>query len=140
MIQKRRPLWLWAFSLWVAALGAIGLWRGVILWQERRLLFELGSALSPAALTGFVLVSILCGSGLLASGVGLWLRRAWAQWSARICIPLYVVAFQGYTWLTVRSGLMWERRWVSLTGALVALIVGVGALTWHRSRAWLGLS
>lgn len=130
---------LWLFSLWVLWLGTSGVWRAAVLWRERSLLSDLGSSLSPAALTAFALVFALCGVGLVTSALGLWLRTRWAQCGAKVSIVLYAATTQAYSWGFVRSGLMRERRVVSLVVALLTVGVGVGALSWNRSRKWLGL-
>jgi hypothetical protein len=110
-----------------------------VLWGERDVLFERGSSLSPAALTTFVCWWTLCGLALVTAAAGLWWRREWARQVTRLCIPAYIVAAQAYLWLFVRSGLMWERRWVSLASGILGIGIGIGALTWPRSRQWLGL-
>jgi hypothetical protein len=138
-VSTRRSAWLWALVLWVLGLGVLAVWRAVALWQVRGMLFELGSSLSPTSVTLFVALFVVCGCGLIASALGLWWRRDWARSSARASIVIQAVVSQTYTWLFVRSGLMLERRWVALAGAAIAVGLGVGALTWHRSRKWLGL-
>jgi hypothetical protein len=121
-------------------MGIVSGWRGLVLWNERLVLFERGSSLSPLALAAFVLIYALCGVGLVVSAVGLWWRRNWARRGARIFLVAYLVFAQGYLWLFVRTGLMWERRWVSLASAVLGIGIVVGALTWPRSRQWLGLN
>ena len=138
-MKTTRSFGLQVFVLWLLALALIGLWRGWGLWQERSLLAEVGSKLSPPALVAFVGFSALCGMGLMGSAVGLWLQRRWGRLLALICIPPYFAIVQAYTWLFVQSGLMWARRSVSLILAVIAVGLGVGALTWRRSREWLGL-
>ena len=138
-MKTARSFWLQVFVLWLLGLALISLWRGWGLWKERALLAEVGSTLSPPALVAFVALSALCGMGLGASAVGLWLQRRWGRLLALICIPLYFATIQAYTWLFVQSGLMWARRWISLILAVVAVGLGVGALSWRRSRTWLGL-
>ena len=123
--------------LWVSGLGVINFWRGLVLWRERLLLFEVGSTLSPVTLTLFVTLFVLVGLALFVAAAGLWWRQRWAKRYASIVIPLYFVLIQGYTWLFVRTGLMWQRRWVSLGGSLLGIAVSVGALTWPKSREWL---
>jgi hypothetical protein len=135
----RRPLLLWLLMFWLLALGGTSIWRGLTLWQTRALLAELQSMLSPPILILFVMLYVFCGIGLVASVLGLWLRRPWGRLAARATIIVYYAIVQAYTWLFVRSGLLWERRWVSLTLALAAVGLCVGALTWHRSKGWLGL-
>ena len=120
-------------------MGIVSGWRGFVLWGERQVLFERGSSLSPPALTVFTLIYTLCGVGLVAAAAGLWWRRSWARQVARGCLVAYLVTAQAYLWLWVRTGLMWERRWVSLASAILGVGLGVGALTWPRSRQWLGL-
>jgi hypothetical protein len=127
------------FVLWLLALAAASVWRGVALWRTRALLAELGSSLSPALLVLFVVLSALIGIGLAASAWGLWQRQEWGRLSARAAIVIYFVLVQAYIWLFVRSGLFWERRWASLVLALGAVGISFGILTWHRSRQWLGL-
>lgn len=139
-MSARRPVWLWAFVLWVLALAILSTWRGVALWRERALLVELGSSLSPATLALFVSLDVLCGLAMLAAAVGLWWRREWARQMARIALPAYWVIVQAYVWLALRAGLMRERRWVLLVGAVLAAALSIAALTWHRSRQWLGLA
>lgn len=139
-MRTRRTFWLRAFVLWTLALGILSLWRGLVLWRERALLWELGSSLLPATLTLFVAFDILCGGGLVAAAVGLWWRREWARQAARALIPLYMVIVQAYVWFFLRAGLMWERRWVLLLWAMLAAALGISALTWRRSRRWLGLA
>ena len=138
-MKRRRPFWLWLFSLWTLGLGVVSLWRGLVLWQERRLLLGLGSSFSSLPLALFVALWLLCGGGLIVSALGLWLRRAWARHVARIGIVLSVLIFQAYLWLFVRSGLMRQRRPVLLVVGLLSVVIGLGALTWPRSRQWLGL-
>jgi len=138
-MKRRRPFWLWALALWMLALAVISASRGLVLWSKRSLLAELESVLSSPALAVFVALFVLCGLGLGTSALGLWWRRDWGRSSARACIPLYFVIIQAYTWLFARSGLMWERRRISLILAICAVVIGVGALSWHRSRRWLGL-
>jgi hypothetical protein len=127
------------FVLWLLALAAASLWRGLTLWRTRALLAELGSNLSPPWLVILVVLLMLVGVGLVLSAWGLWQRREWGRLWARAAIVLYVALVQSYTWLFVQSGLLWERRWVSLILALGTLVIGIGMLTWHRSRRWLGL-
>ena len=136
--KSRRSIWLWVFVLWILGLGIIGIWRGAVLWRERTLLFDLGSSLSPLTLTLFVLLSGLCGGCLIVAALGLWWRQAWARSVARIAILSYLIIVQVYTWMYVRTGLMWERRWVSLGLAILGAGIGIGMLTWPRSRKWLG--
>lgn len=138
-MKARRPFWLWVLALSVLGVGIVSEWRGIVLWGERDVLFERGSSLSPTALTTFAFAYGLGGLCLVASAVGLWWRRDWARQVARVCLPAYLVAAQAYLWLFVRTGLLWERRWVSLASAILGAGIGVGALTWSRSRQWLGL-
>ena len=135
----RRTVWLWAFVLWTLVLGIISTWRGLALWRERALLFELGSSLSPAVLALFASLGVLCGLALIAAAVGLWRRREWARQMARAALPIYWVAVQAYVWFSARAGLTYERRWVLLVGAVLAAALGIAALTWRRSQRWLGL-
>lgn len=136
----RRPIWLKLFVLWTLGLGIIGAWRGAVLWRERNLLFELGSTLSPLALTLFVALSLIVGAALIASALGLWLKKEWARQSARIAIPAHLILVQAYTWLWVRSGLMWERRWTALILAALGIMISVGTLTWKKTIKWLALT
>jgi hypothetical protein len=138
-MKRRRPLLLWGLVLGVLALAIVSMWRGWVLWNERVLLAELESTLSPSTLTLFVVLFALCGLGLGISALGLWWRRAWARSWARACVPFYYLVAQVYTWLFVRSGLMWERRWVALIVAICIVGLGTSVLSWHRSRQWLGL-
>ena len=78
-MSARRPVWLWAFVLWVLALAILSTWRGVALWRERALLVELGSSLSPATLALFVSLDVLCGLAMLAAAVGLQLVCIWRK-------------------------------------------------------------
>lgn len=135
----RRSFWLKAFVLWTLGLGVIGAWRGIVLWCERRLLFELGGTLAPATLAVFVALSVLIGAALIASAAGLWWKKEWARQAAQMVIPAYLVAVQAYTWLFVRSGLMWERRWIALILALIGCGISLGALNWRTPRRWLGI-
>lgn len=139
-MKEKRPVWLWALVLWMLALAAISVWRGLVWWRERALLAELGSTLSLPMWTLFAVLSMLCGGGLSISAVGLWWRREWARWSAQAFLPFHFVIIQTYTWLFVQTGLMWERRWVSLILSFVGVGVGVGALSWRKSRKWLSLN
>jgi hypothetical protein len=138
-MKMHHSFWLWVFALWVLGLGIISGWRGLVLWQARALLAELGSTLSPAILVLSVVLFTLCALGLIASALGLWWRRKWGRRLARAFIPVYFTVIQSYTWLFVRAGLMWERRWISLILATLAVGIGVSALTWHKSRKWLNL-
>ena len=138
-MKRRRPLLLWGFVLGTLVLAIVSMWRGWVLWNERALLAELESTLSPPTLTLFVVLFALCGLGMGISSLGLWLRRAWARLWARACVPFYFLVAQVYTWLFVRSGLMWERRWVALIVAICVVGISIGILSWHRSRRWLGL-
>jgi hypothetical protein len=137
--RSKRPLLLWVGALWLLSLGAVDLWRSVTLWQTRRLLAELGSTLSP--LVSALLASgwAICGLGLLAASVGLWLRREWARHFARAAIVAHLTLSQVYAWAFVRTGLLWERRWSALVLGILATGVSLTALTWSRSRRWLGL-
>jgi hypothetical protein len=141
----RRPLLLRLIVLWLAMLAAANFWRATTLWQTRALLVELGSTLCPPAagtcvgLVAFVTLYLLGGTALLASALALWRREQWARHLARISIVLNVTTVQAYTWLFVRTGLLWERRWVALVLALGTTGFAVGALSWRRSRQWLGL-
>ena len=138
-VKARRPLLLRVLVLWLLGLAVISSWRGLTLWQQRTLLAELGSKLSPPALVVLVSLSALCGVGLIASAVGLWLRHRLAAVGARAVIVVYYAIVQAYSWLFLQSGLLWERRWVSLGLALGAIGLTYGALSWPRSRQWLGL-
>lgn len=138
-MKRRRSLWLWLFSLWLVGLGIVSFWRGLVLWQERRLLFALDSSFTPPSLVLFVALWFVAAIGLSASAIGLWLQQIWARHIARIGIVLSVLIFQVYLWFFVRSGLMQQRRPVLLVLGLLTIVVGVEALTWSRSRHWLGL-
>ena len=117
--RSKRPLLLWVSALWLLSLGVADLWRGVTLWQTRRLLVELGSTLSPLVSTLLASSWTLFGAGLVAAAVGLWLRHEWARHMARAAIVVHYALIQIYTWAFVRTGLLWERRWSTLgPGAL----------------------
>jgi hypothetical protein len=137
--KTRRPLLLWAGALWLLALGAIDLWRGITLWQTRRLLIELGSSLSALTSALFILGWALCAAALLVSATGLWLRRTWSRHPARAALVAHLALIQLYVWGFARTGLFWERRWSTLTLGLLVTALGLAALTWPRSRHWLGL-
>jgi hypothetical protein len=137
--KTRRPLLLWVCALWLLALGAIDLWRSVTLWQTWRLLVELGSSLSPLASALLVLGWALCAAALIVSAIALWLRQEWARHSARAAIVAHLAVTQVYTWGFVRTGSLWERRWSTLILGLLATALSLAALTWPRSRRWLGL-
>ena len=136
--KRRRPFWLWVFALWLLGLGIASIWRGVVLWRVRILLTELGSRLSPTGLALFVSLFMLCGLGLDVSAVAWWWRWGWARRCAQAFIGYYLIGVQAYVWLAVQSGLLWERRWVSLALAALGMTMGVGALSWRVSRRWLG--
>jgi hypothetical protein len=139
-VKRRRIHYLrWALALWTLSLGVVDAWRGAIWWGQRALLAELESRLSPSLLALFVVWSLVCAGGLVASAWGLMRGREWGRLWARVLVPLHLGLFQAYVWLFARSGLLWARRWVSLLGAIVAAGLVVGALTWRRSREWLGL-
>jgi len=114
-------------------------WRSVTLWQTRRLLVELGSTLSPFGSGLLAFGWTLCGAGLFAAAVGLWLRQEWARHIARLALIIHFCLIQVYTWAFVRTGLLWERRWSTLALGILATGFSVTALTWCRSRRWLGL-
>ena len=130
---------LWLFVLWLVALAAASFWRAITLAQAWALLVELGSTLSAPMITVFVTFYALCGAALIASACGLWRRQEWGRISARVLVVFYMLTVQAYTWLFVRTGLLWERRWVALFLALGTTGIPLGALTWQRSRRWLGL-
>ena len=138
--RSRRPLILWLLVLWLLTLAATAFWRAATLWQTKDLLVALGSTLSAPTVTFFVILYTLSGGALVASAIGLWQRRKWGRVSARAMIVLYMVLVQAYTWLYVRTGLLWERRWIALGVALGTMWIAIGILTWRRSRQWLGLS
>jgi uncharacterized membrane protein (DUF2068 family) len=138
-MKRRRSQWLWALTLWFAILGAGATWRAQALWSERVLLYALGSSLSPAALTLYVAVFVLSGVGALVAATGLWFRQDWARYAALVSVATYLSASQTYTWIYVQAGLSWERRWVTLAGALLAVTFSIVALTWRRSTTRLGL-
>jgi hypothetical protein len=137
--RTRRPLLLWAGVLWLLALGAIDLWRSITLWQTRRLLIELDSTLSPVAFALLIPGWALSATMQIVSAIGLWLRHKWARHLARAAIVAHLVLIQAYTWGFVRTGLLWERRWSTLGLGILATAVSVTALTWPRSRRWIGL-
>jgi len=137
--KRQRNYVRWVFLFWLLTSATISLWRGLVLWRTRALLAEIGSKLSPAMLVLFAVLSVLCGIALGVSALGLWRRREWGRISARVALPGYYVIVQAYIWLFVQSGLMWQRRWVSLVLAICAVGIGVGALSWHKPRRWLGL-
>jgi hypothetical protein len=138
--KARRPFWLWIFALWLLGLGIASIWRSALLWRMRILLTELDGRLSPAGLRLFVILYLLCGVGLVVSAVALWWRRDWGRRCAQVFLGCYMVGVQAYVWLAVQSGLLWERRWVSLALAALGMAIGMGALSWRVSRGWLGLS
>lgn len=138
-VKRRRSLWLWLFSLWVLGLGIANLWRGVVLWQGRRLLLALDTSFAPGSLALFVALWFVCGISLSSAAVGMWLWQAWARRVARIGIVLSVLIFQTYLWFFVRSGLMQQRRPLLLVAGLFTIAIGFGALTWPVSRHRLGL-
>jgi len=138
-VKRRHSFAAQVFVLWVLGLGGIDVWRGSVLWRERVLLFELGGTLSPFLLALLVVLFVSAGLALIVAAAGLWWRCNWAARYARIVIPLYFVLIQSYTWLFVRTGLMWQRRWVSLLMALLGISVGVGAMTWAKTRQWMGI-
>jgi hypothetical protein len=137
--QSRRPLLLWLFVLWLLVLAATAFWRAATLWQARDLLVALDSTLSAPSITLFVTLYVLSGGTLIASIVGLWQRQKWGRISARAIIVLYMVLVQAYTWLYVRTGLLWERRWVALGVAIGAVGIAVGLLSWRKSWQRLGI-
>jgi hypothetical protein len=137
--RSKRPLLLWASALWLLGLGATDLWKSITLWQTRRLLAELGSTLSPTASAILALAWTLAGASLIAGGAGLWVRREWARHVARAAIVAHFTLIQAYTWGFVRTGLLWERRWINLVLASLAAGLSLTALTWKRCRGWLGL-
>ena len=138
-MKRGRSGWLWVAALWFATLGVSALWRALALWDERTLLFALGSSLTPPALTAYVVLFCASGTAMVVAAAGLWFWRDWARHVGRISVTAYLLAAQTYTWGYVRSGLTWERRWVALGGAVLALTLSIGALTWRRARGWLGL-
>lgn len=141
----RRPPLLWLCVLWLTLLASAGFWRAATLWQARTLLAELGSTLCPpttgtcVGLIAFVALYLLGGTALIVSALGLWRRQGWARHMALASIVCYLTIVQAYTWLFVRTGLLWERRWVALFLALGTTGLALGALTWRRSRQWLRL-
>jgi hypothetical protein len=137
--RSRRPLLLWLLVLWFAALAAASFWRATTLWQTKSLLVELGSTLSAPAVTLLVILYAFCGVALAIAAWGLWQRRDWGRVTARAMIVFYMIVVQAYTWLYVRTGLLWERRWVALGLALLTCSIVGGTLTWQKTRQWLGL-
>jgi hypothetical protein len=137
--KTRRPLLLWAIALWLLALGGMDLWRSITLWQTRLLLSELGSRLSPFASALLIVSWALCAAALIASAIGLWLRRQWARHAARVSLFVHLILIQVYVWGFVRTGLLWERRWIVLMSGVLTTTLGLGALTWPRARRLLGL-
>jgi hypothetical protein len=138
-MKRRCSVWLWLFSAWVLGMGIVNLWRCFVLWQERRVLLALDSSFTPLSLYMFVVLWFVCGIGLVGSAVGLWLRRGLAWHLARIGIVFSVLIFQTYLWFFVRSGLLQQRRLILLIVGLLTILVGVGALSYPRSRRWLKL-
>jgi hypothetical protein len=136
--KTHRPLLFWAIALWLLALGAINLWRSITLWQTRLILSALGSRLSPFASTLLVVSWALCAAALVASAVGLWLRRQWARHTARVSLVVHLALIQAYTWGFVRTGLLWERRWIALAFGVLTTTLAVGALTWPKVRRLFG--
>ena len=126
--MKRRPSWLWAFVLWMSVLAIISMWRGATFWRYRSLFDELKSTVSSAMAVAFALMFALYGVGLLTSAVGLLWWHRWARRLARVSLLLYLTTVQVYNWGFVRTGLLWERRWLSLAMSLVALAVGAVVL------------
>jgi hypothetical protein len=137
--RKGRSLFIWGLALWLVALAAIDLARGVTLWRARPLLGELESRLSGTALVIYVALFACCAAGLAIAAVGIARCREWGRKAACAIMILNWLAYQSYVWLFVRSGLLWERRWVSLIVSLICTAIMVGVLTWPRSRKWLGL-
>ena len=138
-IAINRPFWLTLFVLWILGLGIISGWRSLTWWQERSLIVELDSTFSPLTLSLMVFLSMLCGMALIAAATGLWWKKEWARKLARLCVPGYFILVQVYLWLFVRSGLWLQRRWIALFLAVLGTGVSVVALTWSRTRRWLGL-
>jgi hypothetical protein len=132
-------LLLWLFVFWLLLWASTAFWRAATLWQTRELLLELDSTLSAPALTFFVVLYTLSGATLIVATVGLWLKKNWGRVSSQVVIVLYTVIVQAYTWLFVRTGLLWERRWIALVLALGTAGGAVSLLGWRRSRRWLGL-
>jgi len=137
--MKQRPFLLHVFVAWMLVLAGMSIWRGLALWGQRSLMEELAGTQASGTLLVAAALSLLCGIGLAVAAVGLWNRRGWGRRTAQVSVPATFAAYHGYVWLFVRSGLLWDRRWVSLGAALTATAVGVGALAWSRSREWLGL-
>ncbi len=132
-MKHRRPLWMWAFVLWLFLLATISFWRGATFWHYRLLFGELKSTVSPGMAVVFALLFTMYGAGLLISAVGLLWHRPGVRWLARATLPLYLATVQAYQWGFVRTGLLWERRWVSLAMSLTALVVGMVVLCWNVS-------
>jgi hypothetical protein len=129
----------WGVELWLTGLAVASLWRALVLVQVSELLAELEAKLTPGALAVVVVLFVVVGLGLGASAWGVARRQEWGRRAARICIVAYLSVMQGYVWLFAQTGQLWARRWVLLALAVVAAGVGIGGLTWHRSRRWLGL-
>jgi hypothetical protein len=81
----------------------------------------------------------LSAAALIASAIGLWLRREWARHLARASLVVHLLLIQVYSWGFVRTGLLWERRWSTLILGLLSTTLGLTALTWPRSLRWLHL-
>lgn len=134
----RRPFGLKLLTLWTLGLGLLGIWRSGVLWRERHLLYELGSSLTPFWLTLFVVLWSALGIALIVAAAGLWFKKDWARRVIRVAIPAYLALSQAYTWGFVRSGLMWERRWVALGVSALGIVAAILLTTWHKTRRQIG--
>jgi len=127
-------------GLWIATLGGMSAVRALVLWHTRALLAQLESSLTLSALAVYVALLLCCAVALLVSSMGIALRRRWGRIVGCASIVGYYVLAQGYVWFFVQSGLMWERRWVSLIVSVLATGLSVTTLSWRVPRRWLGFS
>jgi hypothetical protein len=124
-------------SAWIMGMGIIHVWRGLVLWRDRWLLFTLDSTLGPRSLAVLVSFFVAVGLSLAIAGTGLMWHKTWARYLAIASIPTGFLLVQVYIWGFVRSGLLWQRRWVALIAAIVGSSLGIGLLTWSKSRQYL---